>query len=143
MSHHRMVYHDGNVVGVSGNHVRVKIISKSACADCHAKSVCNASDMDEKLIDAIADPGQSFETGDTVSLVMEEKLGWVAIFYAFGLPFIVMVTVLILFSALGYSETIAALAGLASLLPYYLLLYLFRKKVEKDFLFRVERKHAI
>lgn len=142
MSHHRMVYHDGIVVGVSGNHVRVKIISKSACAGCHAKNVCNASEMDEKMIDAVAGSGQSFQTGETVTLVMEERLGWIAIFYAFGLPFIVMIAILILFSALGHSETIAALAGLASLLPYYLLLYLFRKKVEKDFLFRVERKHA-
>lgn len=138
-----MVYHDGNVVSVSGNHVQVKIISKSACAECHAKGVCNASDMDEKLIDGVANPGHSFHIGEPVTLVMEEKLGWIAIFYAFGLPFLVMVSILILFSALGHSETFAALAGLASLLPYYLLLYVFRRKVEKDFLFKVEQKHAV
>jgi sigma-E factor negative regulatory protein RseC len=135
-----MVYHDGHVVETNENQVRVKIISKSACADCHAKGICTAADMEEKFIDAIAQPGERFRAGDTVTLVMEERLGWIAIFYSFVLPFIVMVTVLFVMSGLGRGETEAALFGLGSLLPYYLLLYVFREKIEKDFSFKAERK---
>jgi sigma-E factor negative regulatory protein RseC len=98
--------------------------------------------MEEKFIDAVSSPPDTaFKVGDAVTLVMEERLGWLAIFYGFVLPLIVMVAVLIMVSAGGGSETEAALLGIGSLLPYYLLLYLFRQKIEKDFIFRAERKN--
>jgi sigma-E factor negative regulatory protein RseC len=52
-----------------------------------------------------------------------------------------MITMLFTFIALTGSETEAALFALASLFPYYLGLYLFRKKIEKDFIFRAEKKN--
>lgn len=141
MANNRMVYHDGEVIGVEpqANRVKVKILSKSACADCHAKGVCTAADMDEKIIDAV--PVGTLAVGDDVRIVMHEKLGTKAVFYGFFLPFLVMVTVLFLVNGFGGGEVTAALAGLGSLLPYYVLLYFFRSKVEKDFVFRAEKKN--
>lgn len=141
MNDTRMVSHDGTVLAVSGSHVQVKIVSQSACADCHAKGFCTAADMQEKMIDAIAPA--PLEKGDAVTIKMGEKLGWLALFYGFFLPFIVLVTVLFLFYALGSSETRAALFALASLVPYYLGLYMFRKKIEKDFIFIAEKRDKI
>jgi len=137
----RTVSHDGTVVRIEGEKVQVKIISQSACADCHAKGVCTAADMDEKIIDAISSPDQHLKEGDHVSVVMEERLGKIALVYGFVLPFLVMVAVLFIGSGIGWSETYAALAGLASLAPYYLLLYYFRHKIEKDFSFKAEKKN--
>jgi sigma-E factor negative regulatory protein RseC len=136
-----MVSHDGTVIAVNGGHVRVKIVSQSACADCHAKGFCTAADMQEKIIDAVA--RDTMKKGDIVTIKMEERLGWLALFYGFFLPFIVLVAVLFLFYALGSSETRAAFFALASLVPYYLGLYVFRKKIEKDFLFIAEKKNKI
>ncbi|MCP5104481.1 MAG: SoxR reducing system RseC family protein [bacterium] len=141
MDNSRMVSHDGKVITVNGSHVQVKILSQSACAGCHAKSRCGGADMQEKIIDAVSTIPLS--KGDMVTVNMEEKMGWTALFFGFILPFIVMVTVLFVLHALGRSETEAALYGLGSLVPYYLGLYIFRKKIEKHFIFTAEKKTKI
>ncbi len=138
MADNRMVYHDGEVIGTRGNHIQVKIVSKSACADCHAKSMCTASDMKEKIIDAVSN--EPLYKGDLVSVIMQEKLGWLALLYGFGLPFLVLITVLFTLYGLGHPETHAALYALGSLGPYYLVLYMFKDKIEKDFVFTAEKK---
>ncbi len=138
MEDNRMVFHDGEVIESRDNSVRVKIISRSACSQCHAKGMCSAADMEEKIIDAVSsDP---LYKGDAVTVIMEEKLGRLAIFYGFFLPFIVMVSVLFTARGLGGSEPGAALLGVGSLLPYYLVLYTLRKKIEKDFIFKAEKR---
>jgi len=134
----RMVYHDGTVVKAEGNKVQVKIISQSACAQCHVKGVCAAADMEEKVIEAVSP--KPLREGDIVTVIMEEKLGRLAVFYGFFLPFIVMVTVLFTAHGLGSSESQAALLGIGSLLPYYLVLYTLRKRIEKDFIFKAEKR---
>ncbi|MCP4218121.1 MAG: SoxR reducing system RseC family protein [bacterium] len=139
METNRMVHHDGTVIECRENMVKVKIISLSACAECHAKSMCNAADMQEKIIDAFA--LEPLKEGDEVTLQMEEKLGWIALFYGFILPFIVLVCVLFTTHLLGGSEIQSGLLGLGSLVPYYLGLYVFRKKIEKDFVFKAEKKN--
>jgi len=39
MEDNRMVFHDGEVIGREGGNVRVKIISRSACVQCHVKVI--------------------------------------------------------------------------------------------------------
>ncbi len=144
MADSQLVCHEGKVVGfgTKDSSVQVKILSSSACAQCHARGMCNALEMEEKIIDTVPVSRDPLQIGDTVVVMMEEKMGWKAIFYGFFLPFIVMVTVLFVSYALGSSETRAALYGIGSLIPYYLLLYVFREKIEKDFIFKAEKKNT-
>ncbi|MGD2092161.1 MAG: SoxR reducing system RseC family protein [Candidatus Aminicenantes bacterium] len=144
MADNQLVCHEGKVVGVGTKDgtVQVKILSRSACAQCHARGMCAALEMEEKIIDTIPVSRDPMQIGDTVVVTMEEKLGWKAIFYGFFLPLIVMVTTLFVSYALGSSETQAALYGIGSLIPYYLLLYAFRGKIEKDFIFKAEKKNT-
>jgi sigma-E factor negative regulatory protein RseC len=145
MADSRLVCHEGKVVGIGtkDGSVQVKIISRSACAQCHARGMCAALEMEEKIIDTVPVSRDPLKIGDIVVVIMEEKLGWKAIFYGFFLPFIVMVTSLFVSYALGSSEIKAALYGIGSLIPYYLLLYVFREKIEKDFIFKAEKKNAL
>ncbi len=53
MSNKDTISHDGQVVEILPDKYKIKIITKSACASCHAKSVCNPSDQAEKIIDAV------------------------------------------------------------------------------------------
>jgi sigma-E factor negative regulatory protein RseC len=140
----QLVCHEGKVVGIDtkDGSVQVKILSSAACAQCHARGMCAALEMKEKIIETVPVCREPLRIGDTVVVMMEEKLGWKAIFYGFFLPFTVMVTVLFVSYALGSSETQAALYGIGSLIPYYLLLYVFRKKIEKDFVFKAEKKNT-
>jgi len=138
MNHDRLISHEGKVVGFEKDKVRVKILSLSACASCHAKGSCSAADMSEKYIDAL--PGEKFETGEKVNVIIEEKLGWTALFYGILLPFLILVTTLFTLNASGKSEAFSALASLSSLIPYYMILYFLRGKFEKKFMFKAERR---
>jgi len=145
MADSQSVCSEGKVVGfgTKDGSVQVKILSRSACAQCHARGMCTALEMQEKIIDAVPVSRDPLQIGDTVVVMMEEKLGRKAILYGFFLPLIVMVTVLFVSYALGSSETKSALYGIGSLIPYYLLLYVFREKIEKNFVFKVEKKNTL
>ena len=145
MADSQLVCHEGKVVGFKekDGSVQIKILSSSACAQCHARGMCTALEKEEKIIDAVPVSREPLKIGDTVIVMMEEKLGWKAIFYGFFLPLIVMVTVLFFSYALGSGEIKAALYGIGSLIPYYLLLYFFRGRIEKDFAFKVEKKNTL
>jgi positive regulator of sigma E activity len=132
------VLHDGEVVKKEGDVFVIKIISQAACAKCQAKSLCSAAERKDKYIDTIST--ENLKPGDSVTVIMEERLGWIAIFYTFILPLLLMASVLFLTSSLGGSEIKSALLALGSLLPYYLLLYVFREKIGKDFIFKAKKK---
>ena len=61
-----------------------------------------------------------------------------ALLWGFGLPFLLLVGVLVLVLLLTGSESLAGLLSLASLLPYYLLLWLLRDKMARRLSFQLE-----
>ena len=137
MADNSMILHDGKVIGTKDNRVQVKITSQYACSDCHARSVCTAYERKGKIIDAVAQ--EPLNNGDSVTIKMEEKFGWTALFYGFILPFILLVLVLFVLHALGSSEIDTALSAIGSLVPYYMVLYFFKERIEKDFIFKAEK----
>ncbi|MFC2155845.1 SoxR reducing system RseC family protein [Acidobacteriota bacterium] len=136
MDHHSEIRHKGKVVEIEKGKFFVKITSRSACQGCRVRTVCSAADMAEKIIETFSD--RDLHIGDEVTVIMEERLGLTAVFYSFFLPFLVMGLVLFVCLTTGISEMLAALCAIASLIPYYLLLHLFGKHFEKDFIFRAE-----
>jgi len=133
----KMISHEGIVVNVDKKRVKVRIISMSACSSCHAKGTCTAADMSEKFIDAYSD--RVLSEGERVRVILEEKLGWVALFYGILIPFFILITVLFALSIAGKSESFSALSALISLVPYYIALHFFSGKIEKKFQFKAER----
>lgn len=132
------IRHKGIVRQISGEVVRVNIIAESACASCHAKGICGLADMQEKTIE-IKQSHEAFHAGEEVDVVMKESLGMKALFYSYMLPFIILLTVLIVMTALGINELQAGLFSLPVLIPYYLLLFFFRKRLERVFHFSLEK----
>ena len=130
------ISHDGQVVEISQDKYKIKIVTKSACSSCHAKGVCNPSDQAEKIIDAVS--AEKLELYENVIVELEEKLGWKALFYGIIIPFVIMVTILFYFSTIK-DELFSALIALASLIPYYLTIFLLKKKIEKEFIFTAKK----
>jgi sigma-E factor negative regulatory protein RseC len=61
-----------------------------------------------------------------------------ALLLAFGVPFLVLVCVLVLVLKLTGNEGVAALSGLLALVPYYLVLYFFRRRIREQLSFYIE-----
>ncbi len=130
------IEHKGIVEQVNGTEVRVRILQSAACSGCHAAKSCMAAEAQEKIIDCVtADPMQ---VGDEVTVQVEQSVGWLAVLLSFVLPFCIMMLMLWLMGKF-FSEGIAGTIALCSLLPYYGIVALFRKKIKKRFVFTAKK----
>jgi sigma-E factor negative regulatory protein RseC len=125
---------EGIVVKIEGQRVFVKTTRIQACDMCRAKAMCAAFGEREKEIETVS--SQDLKVGDKVQVKMEEKLGWIAVFYTFVLPFLCVV--LVFFSSISITgrEIVSAVLGLAILVPYYFTVFLFRDRISSNFTFR-------
>lgn len=133
-----IIQHVGTVESIAGNHVRVRIVQTSACATCAAHKYCNSSESKEKMIDVYTKDAVHYQVGQTVKVLGTTSMGMRAVLWAFGVPFVVLVAVLYAtWMVTGGDEPFSALAALASLALYYLVLYFCRGKMAKRFVFTI------
>jgi len=130
----KRISHDGVVDSLEGDEVVVRITSYAACTDCHARGACNVSQEKEKFLRVQA-RHSNYKSGEKVRVVLSQSLGFRALFLGYILPFLLVLTALLIVSAAGVSELIAGLVSLAVLLPYYIGLKFFRGRLEKQFSF--------
>lgn len=133
------IKHAGVIESVDANSIKVRIIQSAACAGCHARQVCNASEQKEKIIDAyVYDRQREYKVGDKVQVVASQHMGTKAVLMAFVYPTILMLVMIGGIVAITGNELWAALGGMAVLFPYIFFLYLMRGKLQKEFTFAVE-----
>ena len=119
--------------------MKVRILQTSACASCKVASHCNASESKEKIVDVLnVQDTDSLKVGDPVVVSASGDVAGRALLLGFGLPFLVLVTVLVLVLLLTGREGLAALSGLVALIPYYLVLWLFRDTIRQKLAFQLE-----
>lgn len=131
----KQIEHEGIVVRSLNNKTTVQIVSQSACASCHAKSACNASDLQEKLIDVVAE--ESFTPGQHVMLIANHKLGLKATWWAYVLPVILVISTLIISFAVTKKENLSGLLALLVLVPYFIIIKLADSHMRKKFAFTI------
>lgn len=133
------ISHRGVVEAVDADIVKVRITQTSACAACKVANHCSAAESTEKTVEvACRHAAQAYAVGDEVVVSMPMGNGGKAVFFAFILPFIVLMAVLLLSLWMTGNEARSAIFALASLLPYYLILYLSEKKMGRMFSFIIE-----
>ena len=132
------ISHEGVITKITDNVLEIKIVAQSACAACHAKSACTMSDQAEKVLTVPKPEGQDFQLFQKVKVVMAVGQGNKAAVLAYLVPIILLLAALFICLGLGVSEGLSALIGIGTLIPYYLVLYLFRDKLKKRFEYRIE-----
>ena len=85
------------------------------------------------------DDTNTFHVGDPVRVIIDAKVGYRALALGMAFPLVLLVSVMVLVLMLGGTEGMAALSGLASLIPYYYILFLMRKKIQRSVSFLVEK----
>ncbi|MCF6242721.1 MAG: SoxR reducing system RseC family protein [Bacteroidales bacterium] len=134
----KIIEHKGIVKKIDNDHILVSIITNTSCASCEVKGTCSASELEEKEIE-VRSFTEKYHVGEQVLVYFKESLGFKALFLGYILPFLVLMIVLISTTTLGYTEAIAGLLALASLIPYYLIIYLMNKKIRKVFSFSIRK----
>ena len=166
-----MIKHDGIIIALNEDGTAlVRIVQTSACAACKAKAMCASAESAEKEMtvvllnqeprtrnqDASATTDQSkvtslgslllapeaYKVGDTVEVMVQQKMGWKAVMLAYLLPFFVMLAVMLSGNAIwSVREEILGTVALCAMALYYLVLGIFKDKLQREFSFTAKRKN--
>ena len=161
-SKRKMIKHDGIIIALHGDGTaRVRIVQTSACAACKAKAMCASAESKEKEMTAVllSDNGRpmgygvldadkpllEYKVGDTVEVMVQQKMGWKAVILAYLLPFFVMLAVVAVGSGIGnriaeIGEEVIGTVALCAMAVYYIVLGLFKDKLQREFSFTARKK---
>lgn len=136
----QLIEHTGIINHIEGKHVRVSIIQQSACGGCDAKGICSASDMAEKMID-VESSDTTLKVGEQVMIFGQQSMGMMAVLLAFVIPFLLILLSLFILRYYTSSEALSGTLALSVLIPYYIILSFFNKKMKSKFQFYIKKEN--
>ncbi len=134
------ISHTGKITGITPEFTTVEIVSSSACSSCHAKGLCGMSEDKIKTIMVPTDPYASYSVGDEVNVLLKKTMGLKAVWISYVIPLAILMILILSLSAVTVHEVYAGLGAVAGVALYYLVIYLFRDKLSKDFVFYIKEK---
>ena len=134
------IEHSGIVDRVEGDTVHVRITSHSACGSCRAREACGLAETQEKIVAVRCAAAGEYVAGEAVTVGVRRGVGLRAVALAYGGALIVLLAVLIVaLSVLKWSEGMSALAALAGVGVYYVVLWLLRRRIEHTIQFTITK----
>ena len=133
------ISHIGKITDIAPDFITVQIVSESACASCHAASLCGTADAATKLISVPFTLGD-WSVGQEVDVFLKRSMGFKAVWLAYAIPLLVLLAVLLALLGAGLGEMASALAAIASVAIYYFVLFLFRDKLRNEYSFYIKER---
>lgn len=127
------IKHTGTVTGVNKDSVTVRVEQRAACAGCTSQASCTLStEKKDEIITVTCSNPTLFQVGETVKLLSTQKKLYTALFWAYILPLLGIIAVVVGCVQGLNNEILAAALGLAFCCLYaLLLLFLPKKYVQK------------
>lgn len=135
------VRHVGKISKIINGVITVSLIGNFQCEACNAKRGCGISDSELKEIEVI-DTYSKFSINESVEVILAKELGLKAVLWAYVIPFILLLSVLIITSYF-LKEWIAGILSLLILIPYYFILYILRRSFKKKYKFSILKYNQI
>ena len=137
-----MIKHDGIIIALNEDGTAlVRIVQTSACAACKAKAMCASAESAEKEMTVVLLGDEQWAVGNEVEVMVQQKMGWKAVMLAYLLPFFVMLAVMFIGNAIwAVREEILGTVALCAMALYYLVLGMFKDKLQKEFSFTARKK---
>ena len=154
-SKRKMIKHDGIIIALNEDGTAlVRIVQTSACAACKAKAMCASAESAEKEMTVMLLGDGQWAVGDTVEVMVQQKMGWKAVVLAYLLPFFVMLAVMFIGNGLlamgdgatgllgdeAKREAVLGTVALCAMALYYLVLGMFKDKLQKEFSFTARKR---
>ena len=133
------ISHRGKILSITPLITTVQIISSSACSSCHAAGLCALGEKAEKIVEVQTDPYGFHEVGDEVNIILKATAGLKAVWLAYAVPVVLLMLTILLMIKTGFGELTSALTGLGVVVLWYLVLWLFRKKLRNEYVFKIEK----
>lgn len=134
--------HDARIVAIYPEERRVdaEMIVNSACGECKAKAVCGGGESQVRQISAFTNHPEVYKVGDQVKITIEQIMGYKAIIFSYIVPLFVMLLTLALLHG-RYGDLVAGVSALGACALYYVVLALFRRRLERVIVFSVKNKY--
>ena len=132
------IFHEGTVISRQGSTVKVRILTSSACGNCHSQKTCFSSESSSRVIE-IRDVNDTFLEGETVKISINKNQGNKAVFIAYFLPFLCLIFTLLIIFSLTHNQLLSALSSLLVLVPYYIIVFLCRRFYTSSFRFGIHK----
>ena len=131
------ITHKGRIVEITPEFTTVEIVSESACSACHAKGLCGVSESKTKAVQLPTRGWDNWQVGDEVSVCLKASMGHKAVWIAYVIPLVVLVSVLLALAPKG--ELLAGLCAIGAVALYYLLIFLMRGKLRDQYVFSIRK----
>ena len=133
------IEHQGTIVEINDGFLKVQVEVIPACGSCQARENCMMAEDGYRYLEVVPD-GQKHEIGDHVTVVSRQSQSYKAVVWAYLLPFICLVSALVIAHELWKNEFLAGVVAGIVLLGYYFLLYLFRDRLKQEFTFTLKQE---
>ena len=135
-----LIEHSGVVERAERDTVYVRITSRSACGTCKAREACGLAEAQDKIVAVTTSEAGRYAAGEAVMVGVRRSAGVRAVVLAYVGALAVLLAVLVAAIAVaGLSEGVSALAAIAGVGVYYLVLWLFRRKIEHTIQFTITK----
>ena len=138
MAKKNAIAHSGRIVEITPDFTTVEIIVDSACSGCHAKSLCGMSEEQEKLISLPTDPYADHQVGDVVKVCTKMSMGLKAVWISYVIPLMILMILILSLSSVIGNELVRGLVALGGVALYYLLVWVFRDRLNNEFVFYIK-----
>lgn len=137
----KIMEHEARVVAVFPGERRIEaeMIVTSACGSCKAKAVCGG-EKESRVVSAYTEHPEIYQVGDEVTISIEQIKGYKAIILSYIVPLFVMLAALALTHP-RWGDLVAGLSALGACVLYFVVLALFRNRIEKEIVFCVKNKY--
>ena len=134
-----VIRHEGRVLSVTSVQTKVEILAQTACAACHAKAVCGASNGESRVVTIRREDDGKIRPEDRVNVVIRQGQGFKAVFIAYLIPLFILLVLLLTLPLFFENELVTGLGALGFVALYYLVLAQFRDRLNSGFVFTVEK----
>lgn len=135
------ISHSGVVVKTNpSGSVEVQIQPDSACGSCAVRSSCSLIGSSTRVIKITVTNPQNYAIGQQINVMMQQKSGFWAVFYAYVLPLILVLSTLVFGDFFNIDELTIGIFSIIILIPYYFLLWHLQKYFLQKFDFKIAPK---
>ncbi len=117
----------GLVTALTAGRIKVALQGNGGCSTCH-DALCMLGKSQARWVETPSG-SNSLNIGDTVMVRINRASGYAGVLWLYLVPFVLMVLTLIGILKLGQPESLAGVMAIFVLVPYFLVLYIFRKKM--------------
>ncbi len=135
-----LIVHTATIVKIADGFVMLVMDKKPACNGCAMKKMCGVSDCTQDTIKIAVRNSQDYAVGEEVLLNTTVQKGYLALFFGYILPFLLVVATLVLLYQLKYSDFVLGVSALLSLVVYYFVLWLMKKNISQQFTIQIHKK---